>query len=163
MEKLIIESSDIGAVIGTGGKVIQEITKVTGAKITIEEKDNKGLVYVAATNQESLEAAVKWIKDIVAKPVVGEIYEGKIVSIVDFGAFVEFMPGNQGLLHISEIDHKRFPTMKDTGLQAGDIITVKLLEIDQKTGKYKLSRKVLIENTDQNQNNYQNRKPKQDK
>lgn len=163
MEKLIIESSDIGAVIGTGGKVIQEITKVTGAKITIEEKDNKGLVYVAATNQDSLEAAVKWIKDIVAKPVVGEIYEGKIVSIVDFGAFVEFMPGNQGLLHISEIDHKRFPTMKDTGLQAGEMITVKLIEIDAKTGKYKLSRKVLIENTNQNQNNYQNRKPKQDK
>ncbi len=163
MEKLIIEASDIGAVIGTGGKVIQEITKVTGAKITIEEKDNKGLVYIAATNQKSLEAAVKWIKDIVAKPVIGEIYEGKIVSIVDFGAFVEFMPGNQGLLHISEIDHKRFPTMKDTGLEVGEKITVKLLEIDQKTGKYKLSRKVLLENTNPNQNNYQNKKPKQDK
>jgi len=165
MEKLIIQSSDIGAVIGTGGKVIQEITKVTGAKITIEEKDNKGLVYVAATNQESLQAAVTWIKNIVTKPTLGEIYEGKIVSIVDFGAFVEFLPNCQGLLHISEIDHKRFPTMQDTGLETGQKITVKLIDVDAKTGKYKLSRKALIENTNQNQgqNNYQNRKPKQDK
>jgi len=165
MEKLIIESSDIGAVIGTGGKVIQEITKVTGAKITIEEKDNKGLVYVAATNQESLQAAVTWIKNIVTKPTLGEIYEGKIVSIVDFGAFVEFLPNCQGLLHISEIDHKRFPTMQDTGLETGQKITVKLIDVDAKTGKYKLSRKALVENTNQNQgqNNYQNRKPKQDK
>lgn len=160
MEKLIIESSDIGAVIGTGGKVIQEITKVTGAKITIEEKDNKGIVYVSATNQESLNAAVKRIKGIVTKPNVGEIYEGKVVSIMDYGAFVEFLPNCQGLLHISEIEHKRLPTMKESGLEVGQIVTVKLLEIDPKTGKYKLSRKALIDNSNQNENNHQNRKSK---
>ncbi|MCS7077991.1 MAG: polyribonucleotide nucleotidyltransferase [Bacteroidia bacterium] len=157
IEKLIIEPSDIGAVIGTGGKVVQEITKVTGAKITIEEKDNKGLVYVSATNQSSLEQALKWIRGIVEKPVIGEIYDAKVISIVDFGAFVEFLPGNQGLLHISEIDHKRFASMKDTGLKVGDTITVKLIEIDPKTGKYKLSRKALIKNTASPQNHSQSK------
>ncbi|MCS7077167.1 MAG: polyribonucleotide nucleotidyltransferase, partial [Bacteroidia bacterium] len=146
IEKLIIEPSDIGAVIGTGGKVVQEITRVTGAKIVVEEKDNKGLVHISATNQNSLEQALKWIRGIVTKPVIGEIYDAKVVSIVDFGAFVEFLPGTQGLLHISEIDHKRFYSMKETGLQVGDTVTVKLIEIDPKTGRYKLSRKALIKN-----------------
>lgn len=150
IEHIEIEASDIGAVIGTGGKVIQEIVKVTGAKVDIEEKDGKGHVYVSSNNKDSMDAALKWIKGIVIKPVIGEIYEAKVMTVVDFGAFVEFLPGQQGLLHISEIDHKRFETMKDTGLKVGDIITIKLTGTDPKSGKYKLSRKVLIENPNPN-------------
>ena len=134
----------IGAVIGPGGKVIQEIQKTTGTTITITEKDSKGFVDIFGENKEALDAALDRIKGIVAIPEVGEIYTGKIRSIVAFGAFVEIMPGKDGLLHISEIGNKRYETMEETGLKEGDTIEVKLIGLDPKNGKLKLSRKVLL-------------------
>ena len=134
----------IGAIIGPGGKIIQDIQEKSGATVTIEEIDGKGKVEVAATNKESLDAAVSRIKAIVAVPEVGETYDAKVKSIMPYGAFVEFMPGKEGLLHISEIAWKRIEKMEDTGMKEGDMITVKLLEIDQKTGKFKLSHKALL-------------------
>ena len=119
-------------------------TLFRSTEISIEEVDNQGIVEVSATNKESIDAAMRAIKAIVAVPEVGEVYEGKISSIMPYGAFVEFMQGKDGLLHISEIDWKRLETVEETGLREGDSITVKLVDIDPKTGKFKLSRKVLI-------------------
>ncbi|WP_079717686.1 polyribonucleotide nucleotidyltransferase [Parapedobacter luteus] len=137
-----IDKEFIGAVIGPGGKIIQEMQRETGATIAIEEIDNKGVVQVFAENKASIDDAVRRIKAIAAKPEVGEIYEGKVKSIMPFGAFIEILPGKDGLLHISEIDWKRFETM-DGIFNVGDMVTVKLLDID-KQGKLKLSRKVLL-------------------
>ena len=137
-----IDKEYIGAVIGPGGKIIQEMQRETGATISIEEKDNQGIVQIFAADKASIDAAVSRIRAIAAKPEVGEIYEGKVKSIMPFGAFVEIMPGKDGLLHISEIDHKRFETM-DGIFKVGDEVRVKLLDID-KQGKLKLSRKALL-------------------
>ena len=137
-----IDKEYIGAVIGPGGKIIQEMQRETGATISIEEKDNQGIVQIFAANKASIDAAVARIRAIAARPEVGEVYEGKVKSIMPFGAFVEIMPGKDGLLHISEIDHKRFETM-DGIFKVGDEVRVKLLDID-KQGKLKLSRKVLL-------------------
>ena len=134
----------IGAVIGPGGKIIQDIQEKSGATITIEEIDGKGKVEIAATNKESLDNAVARVKAIVAVPEVGEVYDAKVKSIMPYGAFVEFMPGKEGLLHISEIEWKRIEKMEDTGMKEGDMIQVKLLDIDSKTGKFKLSHKALL-------------------
>lgn len=138
-----IDKEYIGAVIGPGGKIIQEMQRETGATISIDEIDNKGVVQVFADNKAAIDDAVGRIKAIAAKPEVGEIYEGKVKSIMPFGAFIEIMPGKDGLLHISEIDWKRFETM-DGIFNVGEVVRVKLLDID-KQGKLKLSRKVLIE------------------
>ncbi|HEX8548774.1 MAG TPA: polyribonucleotide nucleotidyltransferase [Cytophagaceae bacterium] len=133
----------IGAVIGPGGKVVQEIQKVTGATVVIEEIEDAGLVNVFAKDSEIMDKAVRWIKGIVAIPEVGEVYEGKVKSIQPFGAFVEFMPGKDGLLHISEIKWDRLETMEGV-LEVGEVVKIKLIEVDKKTGKYRLSRKVLL-------------------
>jgi polyribonucleotide nucleotidyltransferase len=133
----------IGAVIGTGGKVIQEIQKETNSVITIEEKGELGIVDISAVDKDSIEAAIKWIKGLTAVPEVGTVYEGKVKSIVDFGAFVEILPGKEGLLHISEYDWTRTESIKDL-MHEGDEVQVKLLEIDDKTGKLRLSRKALL-------------------
>ena len=135
----------IGAVIGPGGKIIQQMQEDTGATITIDEIDGIGKVQVSAPNKDSIDAALAKIKAIVAMPEVGEIYEGTVKSIMPYGCFVEILPGKEGLLHISEIDWKRLETVEDAGIKEGDKIQVKLLEIDPKTGKYKLSHRVLIE------------------
>ena len=144
IEVMEIPKEFIGAVIGPGGKIIQGIQAETGATISIEEVDDCGRVEIAATNKEALDGAKVKIKAIVAIPEVGEVYSSTVKSIMPYGAFVEFMPGKEGLLHISEIEWKRFESMEDTGLKEGDTIDVKLLDIDQKTGKFKLSHKVLI-------------------
>ncbi len=144
IEQITIPKDFIGAVIGPGGKVIQEIQKLTGTTITITENDEVGLVDVFGENKESIDGALARIKAIVAVPEVGETYSGPIKSIVAFGAFVEIMPGKEALLHISEIDYKRFETMEETGLNEGDIIEVKLIGLDAKTGKLKLSHKALL-------------------
>jgi polyribonucleotide nucleotidyltransferase len=133
----------IGAIIGPGGKIIQAMQAESGASISIEEKDECGLVEIAATNKESLDCAVRKVKAIVAVPEVGETYDSVVKSIMPYGAFVEFMPGKEGLLHISEISWARIEDMEKAGLKEGDHIDVKLLEIDKKTGKFKLSHKVL--------------------
>lgn len=143
--QIVIPSDFIGAIIGPGGKIIQEIQKTTGTTITITEADNKGIVDIFSQDKESLDAAAARIKGIVAVPEIGEVYHGKIKSVVAFGAFVEIMPGKEALLHISEIDHKRIETMEQSGLKEGDMIDVKLIGADAKTGKLKLSRKALIE------------------
>ena len=135
----------IGAVIGPGGKIIQQMQEDTGATITIEETDGKGHVQVSGPNKESIDSAILKIKSIVAIPEVGEVYEGTVRSIMPYGCFVEIMPGKDGLLHISEIDWKRLETVEEAGIKEGDKIQVKLMEIDPKTGKYKLSHRVLIE------------------
>ena len=142
--QMTIPTDFIGAVIGPGGKVIQEIQKTTGTTITITETDNKGVVDVFGPDKDSIDAAIARIKGIVAVPEVGEIYNGKIKTIVPFGAFVEILPGKDALLHISEIGKQRYETMEQTGLKEGDMIEVKLIGVDSKTGKYKLSRKVLL-------------------
>ena len=134
----------IGAVIGPGGKIIQQIQEDTNTVITIDEEDGVGKVQVSAPDRDAIEAAVTKIKGIVAIPEVGEVYEGTIQSIMPYGCFVEILPGKDGLLHISEIDWRRLETVEDAGLHEGDKINVKLMEIDAKTGKYKLSHKVLI-------------------
>lgn len=135
----------IGAVIGPGGKIIQQMQEDTGATITIEETDGKGHVQVSAPNKDSIDAALSKIKAIVAVPEVGEVYEGTVRSIMPYGCFVEILPGKDGLLHISEIDWKRLETVEEAGIKEGDKIKVKLMEIDPKTGKYKLSHRVLME------------------
>jgi polyribonucleotide nucleotidyltransferase len=140
---ILIEKDQIGAVIGPGGKVVQEIQKTTGATIVIEENATKGVVNIFASNQGVMDAAVRRVKNIVAVPEVGEVYDGKVKSIMPFGAFVEFMPGKDGLLHISEIKWERLETM-DGVLEVGEEVKVKLIEVDKKTGKFRLSRKVLI-------------------
>ncbi|MFI3263829.1 MAG: polyribonucleotide nucleotidyltransferase [Rikenellaceae bacterium] len=142
--QIAIPQDMIGAIIGPGGKIIQDIQKTTGTTITITEVDNKGLVDIFGLDKESLDAALGRIKGIVAIPEVGEVYNGTIRSIVAFGAFVEIMPGKDALLHISEIDYKRFETMDETGLKEGEKIEVKLVGVDPKTNKLKLSRKALL-------------------
>ena len=141
---MMIPKELIGAVIGPGGKIIQNMQAETGAVISIEEIGDQGRIEIAATNKASIDAAVAKIKGIVAIPEIGETYPSKIKSIMPYGAFVEFMPGKEGLLHISELDWKRIETMDEAGLKEGDMIDVKLLDIDQKTGKFKLSRKALL-------------------
>ena len=142
--QITIPQDMIGPVIGPGGKVIQDIQKTTNTTITITEVDNKGIVDIFGVDKEALDGALARIKAIVAIPEVGETYHGKIRSIVAFGAFVEIMPGKDALLHISEIDYKRFETMEETGLKEGDEIDVKLIGLDPKTNKLKLSRKALL-------------------
>ena len=142
--QITIPQDMIGAVIGPGGKVIQDIQKTTGTTITITETDNKGVVDIFGLDKEAMDAALSRIKSIVAQPEVGDVYNGKVRSIMPFGAFVEIMPGKDALLHISEIDYKRFETMEETGLKEGDTIEVKVIGIDPKTNKLKLSHRVLI-------------------
>ena len=144
IEQFDIPKDFIGAVIGPGGKIIQQMQEETNTVITIEETDGVGKVQVSGPNKESIDAALRKIRAIVAVPEVGEVYEGVVRSIMPYGCFVEIMPGKDGLLHISEIDWKRLETVEESGLKEGDKITVKLLEIDPKTGKYKLSHRVLI-------------------
>ena len=143
--QLEIPKEFIGAVIGPGGKIIQQMQEETGATITIEETDGVGKVQVSAPNKDSIDAALGKIKAIVSVPEIGEVYEGTVRSIMPYGCFVEILPGKDGLLHISEIDWKRLETVEEAGIKEGDKIKVKLLEIDPKTGKYKLSRRVLLE------------------
>ena len=143
--QLEIPKEFIGAVIGPGGKIIQQMQEETGATITIEETDGVGKVQVSAPNKDSIDTALGKIKAIVAVPEIGEVYEGTVRSIMPYGCFVEILPGKDGLLHISEIDWKRLETVEEAGIKEGDKIKVKLLEIDPKTGKYKLSRRVLLE------------------
>ena len=145
IEAFEIPKEFIGAVIGPGGKIIQQMQEDTGATITIDEEDGVGKIQVSGPNKESIDAAIAKIRAIVAIPEVGEVYEGTVRSIMPYGCFVEFMPGKDGLLHISEIDWKRLETVEEAGIKEGDKITVKLLEIDPKTGKFKLSHRVLIE------------------
>ncbi|MEP6584035.1 MAG: S1 RNA-binding domain-containing protein, partial [Ginsengibacter sp.] len=149
MEKLIIDSEFIGAVIGPGGKIIQEIQKTTGATVNITEVGKTGEVSIFSANKESLDQAVTWIKSIVSVPDVGDVYEGTVKGIKEFGAFVEFLPGKQGLLHISEIMWKRLESMEGV-LNEGDKVKVKLIGVDPKTGKFKLSRKALIPKPESN-------------
>ena len=144
IETMTVGKEFIGAIIGPGGKIIQGIQEKTGAAISIEEIDGVGKVEISGCNKSTIDAAIRAIKAIVAVPEVGEVYEGKISSIMPYGAFVEFMPGKDGLLHISEIDWKRLDTVEQAGLKEGDQITVKLVDIDPKTGKFKLSHRVLI-------------------
>ena len=150
MEKLIIDSEFIGAVIGPGGKIIQEIQKTTGATINITEVGKTGEVSIFSANKESLDQAVAWVKSIVSVPEIGDVYEGTVKGIKEFGAFVEFLPGKQGLLHISEIMWKRLENM-DNVFQEGDKVKVKLVGVDPKTGKFKLSRKALLPKPEQGQ------------
>jgi polyribonucleotide nucleotidyltransferase len=159
MQKLFIDKEFIGAIIGPQGKIIQEIQRETGTTINIEEVGNQGEVSVFSPAKEGLERAVAWIKGIVAMPEVGEEYESKVKSIMPYGAFVEFMPGKQGLLHISEVSWKRLENL-DGILKEGDTVKVKLVGVDHKTGKFKLSRKALMPKPDFNpedgNNNNQN-------
>jgi polyribonucleotide nucleotidyltransferase len=145
IEQIIIPKEFIGAVIGPGGKIIQGMQEETGAVITIDEEDGVGKVQVSGSSKAVIDAAMSKIKAIVAVPEIGEVYEGTVRSVMPYGCFVEFMPGKDGLLHISEIDWKRLETVEEAGIKEGDKLQVKLLEIDPKTGKFKLSRRVLIE------------------
>jgi polyribonucleotide nucleotidyltransferase len=140
---IIIDKEFIGAVIGPGGKVIQQIQKDTGATVIIEEKNEKGHVNIFATNQANMDDAISRIKAIVAVPEIGDVYTGKVKSIQPYGAFVEFMAGKDGLLHISEVNHSRLDSLEGV-LNVGDEIQVKLMDVDKKTGKFKLSRKALL-------------------
>jgi len=140
---IVIDRDMIGAVIGPGGKVVQEIQRETGATVVIEETPKGGLVNIFAVNKEVLDKAANWVKGIVAMPEEGEVYDGKVKSIMPFGAFIEFMPGKDGLLHISEVKWERLEKMEGI-MEVGEEVKVKLIEIDKKTGKYRLSRKVLL-------------------
>jgi polyribonucleotide nucleotidyltransferase len=141
--KMFIDREFIGAVIGPGGKVIQEIQRETGTTINIEEKNNMGEVSIFGTVKEGVEKAHNWVKGIVAVPTVGDVYEATVKSIQPYGAFVEFLPGKQGLLHISEVTWKRLESLEGV-LSEGDVVKVKLTGTDPKTGKFKLSRKILL-------------------
>ncbi|MFA7116021.1 MAG: polyribonucleotide nucleotidyltransferase [Bacteroidales bacterium] len=141
--QVIIDGDFIGAVIGKGGETIQNIQKTTGTTVTITEKDGKGVIDIFGENKDSIEAALKSIKDITTVPEVGKTYNGKVVSILDFGAFVEILPGKEGLLHISELDYKKVDKVEDV-LSVGDEVDVKLLEIDLRSGKMRLSKKALM-------------------
>ena len=143
MEMLFIDKEFIGAVIGPGGKVIQEIQRTTGTTVNLEEKNERGEISIFGTNKEAVEKAVNWIKGIVLVPTVGDVYESTVKSIMPYGAFVEFLPGKQGLLHISEVSWKRLDTLEGV-LREGDKVKVKLTGTDPKTGKFKLSRKILL-------------------
>jgi polyribonucleotide nucleotidyltransferase len=146
--KMTVPKEFIGAIIGPGGKIIQEMQKESGCKIVIEEVGDYGIVDIVSENKESIEYVVNRIKGITAVPEIGEIYHGKVKSIVAFGMFVEIMPGKEGLVHISEIDHKRLEKVEDSGIKEGDKIDVKLIGLDEKTGKLKLSRKALLPKED---------------
>jgi polyribonucleotide nucleotidyltransferase len=143
--QITIPKEFIGAVIGPGGKIIQQMQEDTGATITIDEVDGVGKVQVSAPNKEAIDAAIAKIRAIAAVPEVGEVYHGTVRSVMPYGCFVEFMPGKDGLLHISEIEWKRLETVEEAGIKEGDPIDVKLIEVDPKTGKFKLSHRVLIE------------------
>jgi polyribonucleotide nucleotidyltransferase len=156
MVKIIIDSEFIGAVIGPGGKIIQEIQKTTGATINISEVGKKGEISIFSADKESLDQAVAWINSIVAQPEVGDIYEGTVKGVKEFGAFVEFLPNKQGLLHISEITWKRLETM-DNVFEEGDKVKVKLIGVDPKSGKFKLSAKALLPKPEQNSGQQQQR------
>ena len=145
IEQIIIPKEFIGAVIGPGGKIIQQMQEDTGTVITIDEEDGVGKVQVSAPDKAAIDAAMAKIKAIVAVPEVGEVYDSKVKSIMPYGCFVEFLPGKEGLLHISEIDWKHLETVEEAGIKEGDMIQVKLIGIDQKTGKFKLSHRVLVE------------------
>ena len=145
IETLEIPKEFIGAIIGPGGKIIQQMQEESGATITIDEVDGVGKIQVSAPNKSAINAAMGKIKSIVAVPEIGEVYEGTVRSIMPYGCFVEIMPGKDGLLHISEIDWKRLATVEEAGIKEGDKLQVKLLDIDPKTGKYKLSRRCLLE------------------
>ncbi len=147
MVKLFIDKEFIGAVIGPGGKVIQEIQRETTTTINLEEKNNMGEISIFSTNKDGVERAVAWIKGIVAVPQVGDVYEATVKSIMPFGAFVEFLPGKQGLVHISEVSWKRLETLEGI-VREGDVMKVKLIGTDPKSGKFKLSRKILIPKPD---------------
>jgi polyribonucleotide nucleotidyltransferase len=151
IETITVDKEYIGAIIGSGGKVIQEIQEKTGTIITIEEVDKKGRVEISSPNKENIEKAMAWIKGIITEPEMGEVYEGTVKTIVDFGAFVEFLPGKDGLLHISEIEWRRLPDMNGV-LEVGQKVQVKLIEVDKRTGKFKLSRKALLPRPDSQQN-----------
>ncbi|MDR2627335.1 MAG: polyribonucleotide nucleotidyltransferase [Dysgonamonadaceae bacterium] len=155
IEVIIIAKEFIGAVIGPGGKIIQGMQEETGTIITIEEIDGIGRVEISANNKDSIDAAVAKIKGIVAIPEVGEVYDGKVRSIMPYGAFVEFLPGKDGLLHISEVDWKRLETVEEAGIREGDPIQVKPVDIDPKTGKFKLSRKALLPRPQREENDRQ--------
>ncbi len=159
IEAFDIPKEFIGAVIGPGGKIIQQMQEDTGATITIDEIDGVGKVQVSAPDKASIDAAIAKIRAIVAIPEIGEVYEGTVRSIMPYGCFVEFMPGKDGLLHISEIDWKRLETVEEAGIKEGDKIQVKLLEIDPKTGKFKLSHRVLIDKPE----GYQERPARRDR
>ena len=159
MVKLIIDKEYIGAVIGPGGKIIQEMQRTTGATINIEEVGNQGEVSIFSANKDSLDAAVKWINGIVAVPEIGDEYDGVVKGVKEFGAFVEFMPGKQGLLHISEISWSRLETMEGI-YNEGDVVKVKLVGLDPKTGKFKLSHKALLPRPEQAPR--ENRGPRED-
>jgi polyribonucleotide nucleotidyltransferase len=143
MVKFTIAKDYIGAVIGPGGKIIQEIQADTNSIITIDEEDGVGIVAISAVNKADMDAAMARIKAIVAEPEVGEVYHGTVKSIVEFGAFIEILPGKEGLLHVSEIDWKRVENVSDV-LNEGDEIDVKLIDIDKKNNKLKLSRRALL-------------------
>jgi polyribonucleotide nucleotidyltransferase len=143
MVKMFIDREFIGAVIGPGGKIIQEIQRETGTTINIEEKNEMGEVSIFGTDKEKVDKAHNWVKGIVAVPTVGDEYEATVKSIMPYGAFVEFLPGKQGLLHISEVSWKRLETLEGV-LNEGDKVKVKLTGTDPKTGKFKLSRKILL-------------------
>lgn len=166
IETMIIPKEFIGAVIGPGGKIIQGMQEETGATITIEEINGVGRIEIAGNNKKMIDDAMRLIKGIVAVPEIGEVYQGKVRSIMPYGAFVEFLPGKDGLLHISEIDWKRLETIEEAGLKEGDDIEVKLLDIDPKTGKFKLSHKVLLpkpEGMGEGNHAKRERKPQQNK
>jgi len=151
MVKLFIDKEFIGAVIGPGGKVIQEIQRETGTTINLEEVNNRGEVSIFSTNKESVDKAVAWIKGIVAVPQIGDTYDAVVKSIMPFGAFVEFLPGKQGLVHISEVSWKRLETLEGL-VKEGDPMKVKLIGTDPKSGKFKLSRKALLPMPERNAN-----------
>jgi len=164
-ETIVIDREFIGAVIGPGGKIVQEIQRETGTTVNIEEKDNRGYVTIFAIDGPSMEKARNWIKNIVMVPEVGTVYDAKVKSIQPFGAFVEFLPGKEGLLHISEITWERLPSM-DGVMEVGEEIQVKLVEIDQKSGKYRLSKKALLprppRDENQDRERRESREPRKD-
>jgi polyribonucleotide nucleotidyltransferase len=157
IEMIIIAKEFIGAVIGQGGKVIQALQEETGTTISVEEIDGIGRVEVSAPDKSSIDAAMERIRGIIAVPEINEVYEGKIRSVMPYGAFVEFLPGKDGLLHISEIDWKRLETVEESGLKEGDTIHVKLVDIDTRSGKFKLSRKVLLPRPERENRPYEDR------
>ena len=144
IETMIIPKDMIGAVIGPGGKIIQSIQEASGAVVTIDEINNEGHIEISAANLDSIKDDIRRIKSITAQPEEGETYTGVVKSILPFGAFVEILPGKDGLLHISEISWDRLESMETSGIHEGDEVTVKLIEIDKKTGKYRLSMKALL-------------------
>ena len=154
IETMIIPKDMIGAVIGPGGKIIQSIQEASGAIVTIDEINNEGHIEIAAANLESIKDAKRRIKAITAQPEEGEVYTGIVKSILPFGAFVEILPGKDGLLHISEISWDRLESMETSGVHEGDEVTVKLIEIDKKTGKYRLSMKALLPRPEKAQQNH---------